>query len=186
MSLAGAVVEQKIKRLPSFPTLNVTYLTKLIKNVRPRVTDKVFTLMEQFSSRERNKASYEEQEANRLPENFEYYSFFFFNACILRHYLSKPLTSLSCSLNAVIPCLKMREHLRLRYCNLRTCPRRRVTEKSHLFHFKRRSGRDYGEYDSFTHPVVVDLSLVGAARRVRLVCLDLNVVNVVAPVRRLP
>jgi hypothetical protein len=31
----------------------------------------------------------------------------FFNACILRCYLSKPLTSLSCSLNAVFPCLKM-------------------------------------------------------------------------------
>jgi hypothetical protein len=31
----------------------------------------------------------------------------FFNACILRYYLSKPLTSLSCPLNAVFPCLKM-------------------------------------------------------------------------------
>jgi hypothetical protein len=33
---------------------------------------------------------------------------FFFNACILRYYLSKPLTILSCSLNAVFPCLKLR------------------------------------------------------------------------------
>jgi uncharacterized membrane protein YagU involved in acid resistance len=33
--------------------------------------------------------------------------FFFFNACILRYYLSKPLTSLSCPLNAVFPGLKM-------------------------------------------------------------------------------
>jgi hypothetical protein len=32
---------------------------------------------------------------------------FFFNACILRYYLSKLLTSLSCSLNAVFPGLKM-------------------------------------------------------------------------------
>jgi hypothetical protein len=32
---------------------------------------------------------------------------FFFNAFILRYYLSKPLTSLSCSLNAVFPGLKM-------------------------------------------------------------------------------
>jgi hypothetical protein len=32
---------------------------------------------------------------------------FFFNACILRNYLSKPLTSLSCSLNVVLPGLKM-------------------------------------------------------------------------------
>jgi hypothetical protein len=34
--------------------------------------------------------------------------FSFFNACILWYYLLKPLASLSCSLNAVIPCLKMR------------------------------------------------------------------------------
>jgi hypothetical protein len=33
--------------------------------------------------------------------------FFFFNACILWYYLSEPLTSLSCSLNAVFPDLKM-------------------------------------------------------------------------------
>jgi hypothetical protein len=33
--------------------------------------------------------------------------FFFFNACILRYYLSRPLTSLSCSLNAVFPGLKL-------------------------------------------------------------------------------
>jgi hypothetical protein len=33
--------------------------------------------------------------------------FSFFNACILQTYLSKPLTSLSCSLNAVFPGLKM-------------------------------------------------------------------------------
>jgi hypothetical protein len=32
---------------------------------------------------------------------------FFFNACILRYYFSQPLTSLSCSLNAVFPGLKM-------------------------------------------------------------------------------
>jgi hypothetical protein len=32
---------------------------------------------------------------------------FFFNAYTLRYYLSKPLTSLSCSLNAVFPGLKM-------------------------------------------------------------------------------
>jgi hypothetical protein len=32
---------------------------------------------------------------------------FFFNACILRYYLSKPLTSLSCFLNAVFPGLQM-------------------------------------------------------------------------------
>jgi hypothetical protein len=32
----------------------------------------------------------------------------FFNACILRYYLSKPLTTLSCPLNAVFPGLKMR------------------------------------------------------------------------------
>jgi hypothetical protein len=31
----------------------------------------------------------------------------FFNACILRYNLSKPLTSLNCSLNAVLPGLKM-------------------------------------------------------------------------------
>jgi hypothetical protein len=30
-----------------------------------------------------------------------------FYACILRYYLSKPLTSLSCPLNAVFPGLKM-------------------------------------------------------------------------------
>jgi hypothetical protein len=42
---------------------------------------------------------------------------FFFNACILRNYLSKPLTSLSCSLNVVFPCRPQDEgHLRLRYC----------------------------------------------------------------------
>jgi hypothetical protein len=34
-------------------------------------------------------------------------SFFFFSACILRYYLSKPLTSLSCPWNAVFPGLKM-------------------------------------------------------------------------------
>jgi hypothetical protein len=33
--------------------------------------------------------------------------FGFFNACILRYYLSKPLTILSCPLNAVFPGLKM-------------------------------------------------------------------------------
>jgi hypothetical protein len=33
--------------------------------------------------------------------------FLLFNACILRYYLSKPLTSLSCSLNAVFPGLKI-------------------------------------------------------------------------------
>jgi hypothetical protein len=56
--------------------------------------------------------------------------FFFFNACIFRYYLSKPLTSLSCSLNAVFPCIKMREHLCFCYYKcLRTCPQRRVTEK---------------------------------------------------------
>jgi hypothetical protein len=82
------------------------------------------------------------------------FSLFFFNACTLRYYLSKPLTGLSCSLNAVFPCLKMREHLCLRYCNFfnlfynlncsawERAPWRRVTEKSHLFHSKRRSGRD--------------------------------------------
>jgi hypothetical protein len=31
----------------------------------------------------------------------------FFNLCFLRYYLSKPLTSLSCSMNAVFPGLKM-------------------------------------------------------------------------------
>jgi hypothetical protein len=41
-----------------------------------------------------------------LASGFEL-SFFFFNACILRYYLSKPLTSLSCPLNAVFPGLKM-------------------------------------------------------------------------------
>jgi hypothetical protein len=78
----------------------------------------------------------------------------FFNACILRSYLSEPLTSLSCSLNAIIPCLKIQEHLRLRYCNFfdpfynlncsawERAPWRRVTEKRHLFHSKRRSVRD--------------------------------------------
>jgi hypothetical protein len=35
-------------------------------------------------------------------------NFLFF---LQRMYLSKPLTSLSCSLNAVFPCLKMQEHL---------------------------------------------------------------------------
>jgi hypothetical protein len=33
--------------------------------------------------------------------------FFFFYACSLQYYLSKPLTSLSCSLNEVFPSLKM-------------------------------------------------------------------------------
>jgi hypothetical protein len=47
---------------------------------------------------------------------FHYLLFFFFNSCILWCYLSKPLTSLSCSLNALFLCLKMREHLCLRYC----------------------------------------------------------------------
>jgi hypothetical protein len=32
-----------------------------------------------------------------------FFVFFFNNACILQYYLSKPLTSLSCSLNAVFP-----------------------------------------------------------------------------------
>jgi hypothetical protein len=69
--------------------------------------------------------------------------FFFFNGCILWYYLSKPLTSLSCSLNGVIPCLKMREHLGLHYCNLlnpfyylhvwERAQWGRVTEKSHVF-----------------------------------------------------
>jgi hypothetical protein len=72
---------------------------------------------------------------------------FFFNACILRYYLAKPLTSFSFSLNAVFPCLKMREHLCLRYCNVfnpfYNLPWRRVKEKSHLFHSIRRSGRDW-------------------------------------------
>jgi hypothetical protein len=35
------------------------------------------------------------------------YVLFLFNVCILRYYLSKPLTSLSCSLNTVFPGLKM-------------------------------------------------------------------------------
>jgi hypothetical protein len=34
---------------------------------------------------------------------------FFFSPCILRYYLSKPLTSLSCPLNAVFPGFKMRD-----------------------------------------------------------------------------
>jgi hypothetical protein len=34
---------------------------------------------------------------------------FFFNAYILQYYLSKPLTSLSCSLNAVFPGLKKKD-----------------------------------------------------------------------------
>jgi hypothetical protein len=68
--------------------------------------------------------------------------FLFFNACILRFYLSKPLTSLRCSLNAVFPCLKMREHLC--FCNFFNSACEcwcRVTEKSHLFHPKPKSVR---------------------------------------------
>jgi hypothetical protein len=42
--------------------------------------------------------------SDNLPD---YFVLFFFNVCILRYHLSKPLTSLSCSLNAVFPCLKM-------------------------------------------------------------------------------
>jgi hypothetical protein len=38
---------------------------------------------------------------------FQPFLFLFSNACILRYYLSKPLTSLSCSLNAVFPGLDM-------------------------------------------------------------------------------
>jgi hypothetical protein len=45
--------------------------------------------------------------ANSLDFNLVFEVPFFFNACILRYYLSKPLTSLSCSLNAVFPGLKM-------------------------------------------------------------------------------
>jgi hypothetical protein len=56
----------------------------------------------------------------------------------------QPLTSLSCSLNAVFPSLKMRDQLCLRYCKkithfiisiavLENEPPDRVTEKSHLF-----------------------------------------------------
>jgi hypothetical protein len=59
--------------------------------------------------------------------------------------------------NGVDPGLKMREHLCLRYCNFfdpfynlncsawehaPSVPWRKVTEKSHLFHSKRRSGPD--------------------------------------------
>jgi hypothetical protein len=40
---------------------------------------------------------------------------FFFNACF-----EKPLTRLSCSLNAVFPCLKMREHLHFCHCKFLT------------------------------------------------------------------
>jgi hypothetical protein len=36
-----------------------------------------------------------------------HFFFIFFNACVFRYYLSKPLTSLNCSLNAVFPGLKM-------------------------------------------------------------------------------
>jgi hypothetical protein len=41
------------------------------------------------------------------PSDISYCFFGFFNACILRYYLLKPLTSLICSLNVVFPGLKM-------------------------------------------------------------------------------
>jgi hypothetical protein len=48
-----------------------------------------------------------------LKENLDsqtfraFFFFLFFNACIICYYLSKPLTSLSCPLNAVFPGHKM-------------------------------------------------------------------------------
>jgi hypothetical protein len=41
---------------------------------------------------------------------------YFFNACIFQNYLSKTLTSLSCSLKKVFPWFKMLEHLCFCYC----------------------------------------------------------------------
>jgi hypothetical protein len=79
---------------------------------------------------------------------------FFFNACILRYYFSQPLTSLSCSLNAVFPGLKMWDTLAcataifLTYFIISIAvlenvpPGAGLQKKSHLFHSKRRSGRD--------------------------------------------
>jgi hypothetical protein len=42
-----------------------------------------------------------------MPQPSKMYHVFFFYARILQYYLLKPLTSLSCSLNAVFPGLKM-------------------------------------------------------------------------------
>jgi hypothetical protein len=47
-------------------------------------------------------------------------NFFSFHACILRYYLPKPLTSLSCSLNAVFPGLKMWDTFACATANLLT------------------------------------------------------------------
>jgi hypothetical protein len=81
----------------------------------------------------------------RLPRHL-----FFLNACIFRYYLSKPLTSLSCPLNAVYPCVKMQEQMQLQifslyiisFAVLENVPPRQGYRKEPLFHTKRRSGRD--------------------------------------------
>jgi hypothetical protein len=59
-----------------------------------------------------------------------FFLFFFFNACILRYYLSKPLTSLSCSLNTVFPGLNMWDTFAFDCCDFKVRPGTVLTLKS--------------------------------------------------------